>query len=204
MVNAKMEYNAKRIPIRMNRGQNLFRQRYACHASSAEKRELPAGCFICQCSKPMPRFRQRNGVNGNGVNENSASILFAFARRSKLALNMKKIARVNAIRRSISVGQMLMPEKKASGSSGAQYCATRATAKMMSGPPQTNQKVALTSARFKRSRTVPPPGNVRLAMLTLIQTAMASTVSATMMSFQMAPRANNQSRNHVLFDGEFR
>src|SRR5262249_56252393 len=108
-----------------------------------EKGEGPGWCFIWQCSKPMPRSRHRNGVNRNGANENSASIFFAFARRSKLALNMKKIASMNAIRRSISVGQMLTPEKKASGSSGAQYCATRATEKIMSGPQQTNQKVVL-------------------------------------------------------------
>ena len=96
----------------------------------------------------MPRSRQRNAVNGNGANENSASIILAFARRSKLALNMKKIASTNAIRRTISVGQMLMPEKKTSGASGAQYCATKATKRMMSGPPQTNQKTVLTRAQF--------------------------------------------------------
>src|SRR5436309_11016978 len=145
----------------------------------------------------MPTSRQRNGVKDNGANENSASIRFAFARRSKLALNIKKIASMNAIRRSISVGQMLMPEKKASGSSGAQYCATRATTKMMSGPPQTNQKTVLTSARFRRSRAVPPPGNVRLAMLTLIQAAMASTAREMRINRQIAPGANSQSRNHV-------
>ena len=68
----------------------------------------------------------------------------------------------------------------------------------MSGPPQTNQKVVLTSARFRRSRTVPPPGKVRRAMLTLIQAAMANTVSAMMISHQITPGASNHSRNHVL------
>ena len=36
---------------------------------------------------------------------------------------------------------------------------------MMSGPPQTNQKTVLTSARFRRSVAVPPPNNVRRAMV---------------------------------------
>src|SRR5215469_18845353 len=111
MAQAKPKYNAKRTPTRIKRGQNLFRQRYVCHASSAEKREGRAGSFIRQCSNPMPRSRHRNGVNGNGAKEKSASIFFAFARRSKPALNMKKIASMTAIKRSISVGQTLMPEK---------------------------------------------------------------------------------------------
>src|SRR5262249_20677089 len=99
------KYRPNKTPTRMNRGQNLLRQRYACHASSAEKREVRAASFICQCSNPMPRSRHRNRVNGNDANEKSASIFFAFARRSKLALNVKKIASMNAIRRSVSVGQ---------------------------------------------------------------------------------------------------
>src|SRR5438093_9330425 len=144
----------------------------------------------------MPTSRHRNGVGGKGLNEKSFSIRSAFARRSKLALNMKKIASMNAIRRIISVGQMLMPEKKASGSSGAQYSATRATTKMMSGPPQTNQKTVLTSARFRRSVAVPPPNNVRRAMVTLIHATMAKTISAMMISSEIT-RGDNQSRNHL-------
>jgi hypothetical protein len=148
----------------------------------------------------MPRSRHRNGVNGNRANENSASIRLALARRSKLALNMKKIASMNAIRRTISVGQMLMPEKNASGSSGPQYCAIRATRKTMSGPPQTNQKVVLTSARLRRSIAVPPPGSVRLAMLTLIHAAIAKTLTAIRTSNQITPRVDNQSRNQLFSD----
>src|SRR5207237_9646184 len=133
----------------------------------------------------MPRSRHRNGVGGKGANENSVSIRFAFARRSKLALNMKKIASMNAIRRIISVGQMLMPEKKASGSSGAQYSATRATMKMMSGSRQTNQKTVLTSARFRRSVAVQPPGNVRRAMVTLMHATIVNTAIAMMISSEI-------------------
>ena len=146
---------------------------------------------------PMPRWRHRNCVGRNGAKEKSVSIFFAFARRSKPALNMKKIASMNAIKRSISVGQMLTPEKNASGSSGAQYCAARATRKTINGPPQTNQKVVLTSPRFKRSRAVPPPESARLAMLMLIQAAIANTVRAMPISHQMTPGASNQSRNHL-------
>ena len=72
----------------------------------------------------------------------------------------------------------------------------------MSGPPQTNQKVVLTSARFRRSTAVPPPRNLRLATLTLIHATIANTVIAMTISHQMTPGANNQSRNHVLFDTE--
>src|SRR5206468_9104347 len=93
-------------------------------------------------------------------------------------------------------GQMLMPEKNASGSSGARNCATSATAKMISGPPQTDQKTVLTNARFRRSIAVPPPGDVRLAMHTLIHAAMPSTASAMMMSCQITLNAS-QSRNHA-------
>src|SRR5262249_57209628 len=98
----------------------------------------------CQRHKPITRTRHLKGVNRNGANENSPSMRLAFARRSKLALNIKKIASINATRRTISVGQILIPEKKVSGSSEPQYCATRATRKTMSGTPQTSQKVVLT------------------------------------------------------------
>src|SRR5207247_11029687 len=70
--------------------------------------------------------------------------------------------------------------------------------KIVTGPPHTNQKVVLTSARFRRSRAVPPPGNVRLAMLTPIQAATASTASAMIISRQITPGANSQARNHVV------
>src|SRR5262245_59341219 len=106
--------------------------------------------FSRQRSEPIPRSCHRKDVDGNGANEKSASMRLAFARKSKFALNMKKIASINAIRRTISVGQILIPEKKVSGSWEPQYCATKATRKTMSGTPQTSQNVVLTSARFRR------------------------------------------------------
>ena len=82
------------------------------------------------------------------------------------------------------------------------YCANIATKKTISGTPQTRQKVVLAKTLLKRCGVVPPPFNVGLAMVTLIQATIARSASAPVTSSQMTPGANNQSRNHVLFDTE--
>src|SRR6266851_5898687 len=77
-------------------------------------------------------------------------------------------------------------------------CAKIATEKTITGMPQTRQNVVLAKSLFKRSGVVPPPGNVRLAMVTLTQTAIAVRVSAPNTSRQkvglckITPIAGNQ------------
>src|SRR5436190_636477 len=53
------------------------------------------------------------------------------------------------------------------------YCANIATEKTISGTPQTRQKVVLAKTLLKRCGVVPPPFNVGLAMVMLIQAAIA-------------------------------
>ena len=100
----------------------------------------------------MPRSRRhRTGVGGNLAKQKSAVILFALSRRSKRALIMKKMASMNAIKRNISVGQMLIPEKNSSGSLAASpRWAMKATTRTIKGAPQTTHKVVLRNPRAKR------------------------------------------------------
>ena len=117
------------------------------------------------------------------------------------ALIMKWIASMSAIKRRISLGQMLIPEKKASGSLAApsycamsalsycanqalSYCANIATEMTINGTPQTSQKVVLAKTLLKRCGVVPPPGSAGLATVTLIQAAIARSASAPITSRQ--------------------
>src|SRR6266487_5990469 len=175
-----------------------------CHACSAEKGGSGPGLSgedMRHCSRPKPRCRHRKGVFGNGSKEKPFSISRAFARRSMPALIMKWIASMRAIKRSISLCQMLIPEKKASGSLAAPsyctmsalsycanqallYCANIATEMTIKGTPQTSQKVVLAKTLLKRCGVVPPSGKVGLATVTLIQAAIARSANAPITSHQ--------------------
>src|SRR5207249_5574922 len=58
------------------------------------------------------------------------------------------------------------------------YCTNIATEKTISGTPQTMQKVVLAKTLLKRCGVVPPPFNVGLAIVTLIQAAIARSANA--------------------------
>src|SRR5713101_3293296 len=81
------------------------------------------------------------------------------------------------------------------------YCANIATEKTIRGTPQTTQKVVLAKTLFKRSGVVPPPCNVGLATVRLIQAAVARSASAPITSSQKVGLdqttrlANSQSWN---------
>src|SRR5882724_2055449 len=64
------------------------------------------------------------------------------------------------------------------------YCANIATKRMISGTPQTRQKVVLAKTLLKRCGVVPPPFSVGLAIVILIQATIVSSASAPITSSQ--------------------
>ena len=89
------------------------------------------------------------------------------------------IASIKATRRNISVGQMLIPEKNANGSSSAvPLCAYAATHRTMIGVPQITQKGVLEKTRASRCGVVPPAGKLRWTLLALTQITMPARAAA--------------------------
>jgi len=84
------------------------------------------------------------------------------------------------------------------------YCANIATEKMISGTPQTRQKVVLAKTLRKRCGVVPPPRSVGLAMVMLIQAAIARSATAPITSSQkvgldqITQLAESQSENLIV------
>src|SRR6266403_2590888 len=107
------------------------------------------------------------------------------------------MASKKAINRSISLGQMLIPEKNASGS--RQCCEYQATEKTITGAPQIRQNGVLPAARFNRFHELPPPSNLRSTTPMLISAIIARNASEPIIKRRRTLGEPNQLRNQVLF-----